>query len=176
MRSLEELKRDLKKVFINSGQNFEALRKSIGNEISFSEYESLDGEWDEDKTDLLIQEWQNQENKTGFTKSDLKTGMLVQYRDGGVRMVVNDVLLKYDLFMRVSNYKEDLLCKDDESFDIMKVSKVLSNQNLIPQNWTEKVLNKNLLWQRFEREEIEIDGVRYDKEEVKERLKELKPL
>lgn len=177
MRSLEELKRDLKREFIDSGEDRDSLTSYIRHNISLEDFTILHGQYSEDKADLLIQEWQNQENKAGFAKSGLKTGMLVQYRDGDIRMVINNYLVGSYSFGEVDGYRDDLLMSNHGSdLDIMKISKVLDASALMPKYWTEEVLNENLLWERVEREEIEIDGVRYDKEEVKERLKELKPL
>lgn len=77
--------------------------------------------------------------------------MLVQYRDGGVRMVINDYLVCRDVWHALSYYNDDLIDNDgDEYIDIVKVSCVLTKSDVIPKYWTEKTLNNNLLWERKE--------------------------
>ena len=46
----------------------------------------------------------------------------------------------------------------------------------MPSHWTEETLNENLLWERKEVETIEIGGIKYNKEEVEESLKNLRPI
>lgn len=63
-----------------------------------------------------------------FTKSDLQTGMIIQYRNGRKRMFIDTInggVFTYrNEYMSVKNYNEDLtnmsLCSDSE-FDIVKV-------------------------------------------------------
>jgi len=82
-------------------------------------------------------------------KSDLKTGMLVQYRNGKVRMVINDTLIGSDNYIQeLKFYNDDLTMNNHDKLCIKKVSEVLKSVRLMPKNWTEETLNENLLWER----------------------------
>ncbi len=93
-------------------------------------------------------------------KQDLKSGMLVQFRDGNVFMLINDALVSDGGWMSLGNIDKDLnyICHDDE-WDIMKVSKVLNGHYLIPTHWNEKTLNKNLLWEREETKKMTVSEI-----------------
>lgn len=54
-------------------------------------------------------------------KSDLKSGMVVEYRDGIRRLVVNDDLIGDDGHLSLSNYNDDLKHDEYSDLDIMKV-------------------------------------------------------
>lgn len=63
-----------------------------------------------------------------FTKSDLQTGMIIQYRNGRKRMFIDTInggVFTYrDEYMSVKNYNEDLICESlcaSPEFDIVKV-------------------------------------------------------
>jgi len=82
-------------------------------------------------------------------KSDLKTGMLVQYKNGKVRMVINDTLIGSDNYMQeIKSYNDDLTMNNHHRLCIKKVSEVLEAMQSAPKHWTEKTLNENLLWER----------------------------
>lgn len=94
--------------------------------------------------------------KEEFTKEDLKTGMLVQLRDGGINLVINDYLISKEDW-------GDLRCWDSLDFrsngtnshnDIVKVSNVLKSWSLQYEYWTKETLNNNLLWEREEEENV----------------------
>lgn len=90
-------------------------------------------------------------------KEDLKTGMLVQLRIGWVQIVISDSLVGADSgYDELDNYNKDLTHKSLRELDIMKISKVLVNKDLKPNNWMEETLNNNLLWQRKSFEEMEV--------------------
>jgi hypothetical protein len=92
-------------------------------------------------------------------KSDLKTGMLVQYRRGEIRMFINDAFVGYNMYLPKYEFSDNLIHRREE-FDIVNVSKVLSGRYLMPENWTVETLNNNLLWSRDEKK-YELDGVEY---------------
>ena len=83
-------------------------------------------------------------------KADLKTGMLVQYRNGKVGMVINNFILT-DGYIEIGNIEYDLRHERLKEYDIMKVSNVLTYYKLMPSYWTEETLNNNLLWEREEK-------------------------
>ena len=77
-------------------------------------------------------------------KSDLKNGMVVEMRDEGNYLVVGDKFLKYDGFMRISDYNDDMRFgnKDSYGFDIMKVyAEVMDLKELDDDT-------KRLIWER----------------------------
>lgn len=84
-------------------------------------------------------------------KKDLKTGMLVQVRKGLIGLIVNDTILYstgvYDCLI---NYNNNLTVDNRGKSDIIKVTKVLDGSQIRLGNWTEEMVNANLLWQRKE--------------------------
>ena len=100
-------------------------------------------------------------------KQDLKTGMLVQFRDGEVYMFINDILVRDGGWMSLDNFEKDLNYVYNDEFDIMKVSKVLVGYSLIPENWNEERLNNNLLWEREETIKMTVSEMQ---EELEEKL------
>src|SRR5690606_23857980 len=89
-------------------------------------------------------------------KSDLKSGMIVEYRDGIKRLVVNNDLIG-DGYLSLSYYNDDLKHDEYSDLDIIKVyryKRVRSFSYLLKDN------NLELIWERKEYEltshEIEI--------------------
>ena len=99
-------------------------------------------------------------------KQDLKTGMLVQFRNGEVYMLINDTLVRDVKFLSLNDINNDLshISHDDE-WDIMKVSKVLNCHSLIPKYWDERRLNNNLLWEREETKKMTVSEMQKELEE-----------
>lgn len=60
----------------------------------------------------------------GFTKADLKEGMVLETRRGRRFMVVNGNGIGLDTYLSLDDYADDLLCNNTDSGDIMKVFKV----------------------------------------------------
>jgi hypothetical protein len=89
-------------------------------------------------------------------KEDLKTGMLVQYDNGRIRMVINDMFIS-------DSYRCNIITDYSiESLGVKRVSKVLNGADLTPKNWTLETLNANLLWEREKVPEyVEIITSRY---------------
>jgi hypothetical protein len=114
-----------------------------------------------------------------MTKSDLKTGMLVQTRDGDIGLVIKklDIIIFKRDYMNISDYKEDLSI-DTSSAQILKISEQLCNDDLTVYNWTEETVDNCLLWERKEqpKETIKIGEVTYDKLEFEQAVKNLKPI
>ena len=93
-------------------------------------------------------------------KQDLKTGMLVQVRNGDVYMVINDILVRDGAWQPLGFLDNDLKCIDNQDeFDIVKVSKVLDGYLLMPTNWNEERLNNNLLWEREETKKMTVSEI-----------------
>ncbi len=94
-------------------------------------------------------------------KQDLKTGMLVQFRNGKVFMVINDILVRDGKWISLCSFDKDLNCNSvyHDEFDIMKASKVLNGYLLMPTNWNEERLNNNLLWEREETKKMTVSEI-----------------
>ena len=100
-------------------------------------------------------------------KQDLKTGMLLQFRNGDVYMFINDTFVSNEGWTSLDNFEKDLNYVYNDELDIMKVSKVLEGYRLIPENWNEKTLNNNLLWEREETIKMTVSEMQ---EELEEKL------
>ena len=97
--------------------------------------------------------------KKPFGKQDLKTGMLVQFRDGDVYMFINDTFVSDEGWLSLDGFDKDLNYAYDDEYDIMKVSKVFEGYLLMPKNWNEKTLNNNLLWEREETKKMTVSEI-----------------
>lgn len=88
-----------------------------------------------------------------FTKADLKNRMVVEYRCGWRRLVVDNVLMGDGLYGRLDGYTDDLLEKDQHSeYDIMKVYEQI-HCIPIPFGCLE------LIWQREETKEVTMEDI-----------------
>lgn len=61
--------------------------------------------------------------KIMFTKSDLKNGDFVEYRNGKIRMIVDDIVVGQDSYGLLERYNNNLeqFDRDCNGLDIMKV-------------------------------------------------------
>lgn len=96
-----------------------------------------------------------EEKKMEFNKSDLKDGMVVETRDGNRYFVFKDKFRSEDGYLRLYEYKENLLLKTREmnQFDIMKIF----NPDAF---WVfNDVLTKPgvLIWERKQTKEISVE-------------------
>lgn len=83
-----------------------------------------------------------------FTKADLKDGMVVEYRNGVRRMVLDDKLIGYDGHLPMNSLRDDL-CYDAVSvvksqYDVVKVYK--SSANIFNSYFEDYYLT--LIWER----------------------------
>ena len=89
-----------------------------------------------------------------FDKSDLKTGMVVETKNGNKYMVYGDRLVRSNYFNKLSCYDNDLKNKDNEDYDIIRCFDI--NSACI--NCIEDILNiiggKKILWERKPEEKI----------------------
>lgn len=73
----------------------------------------------------------NREMPKAFTKSDLKDGMVVEYRNGKKRIYINGFLLGLDGYLPLDDYSNNLLIPEDyEGFDIYAVYQIVKGFNL----------------------------------------------
>ena len=104
-------------------------------------------------------------------KSDLKTGMLVQYRKGDVGIVINNFIIEDDTWLNLNCFNDDLTSISYKKHDILKVSDIQKSFDLIPHHWTNIKLNENILWERTPEKTFEIDGVEYSQSTLRSIIK-----
>lgn len=90
-----------------------------------------------------------------LTKEDLKTGMIVEYRDKTRGIIIGDTIVELDTFLFMSNLTDNLKCSDSHypNNDIIKVyegreGNSFGNMLSYP---------GKLIWQRYETREISMD-------------------
>lgn len=90
-----------------------------------------------------------------FTKSDLETGMVVEYREGSRRVVFGDCLLGKYVRCLLKEFEETLLSTgSNHDLDIMKVYRPRVEQ-LYGIEEIFKIENLELIWERQEEPEAE---------------------
>lgn len=96
-----------------------------------------------------------------FTKSDLKTGMWLEQRNGKFCIVLldtfrGDILSGETYFDLNYIYNDDLKCSHDSDCDAMKIYQPQNNKSFINPN---RLFNKNdapLMWERQEPKEMTV--------------------
>ena len=78
--------------------------------------------------------------------SKLKSGMLVQFREGGVFMNIDGMLVMEGAHQGIDSYNSDLTHPTYKTMDIVKVSKVMTDNLMRPEEWNLGNLNGNLKW------------------------------
>lgn len=97
-----------------------------------------------------------------FTKSDLKDGMVVEYRDGDRRLVIDKYLIGKNAYYELSTYNENLEDRYPR-LTIMKVFKIRQRSIL------ERILdddNLELIWERKESKKMTVEEMRQKLEEL----------
>lgn len=118
-----------------------------------------------EKRGYTILEWSDYMQKN-FTKSDLKDGMVVEYRckDYGKRMVVGNMLIGEDGSHRLEAYENDLTQGYAESqLSIIRVYKIKNERNF------KHIMdddNLELIWERKEPKKMTIEEMRQKLEEL----------
>lgn len=109
-----------------------------------------------------ILEWSDYMNKE-FTKSDLKSGMVVKYRNGDNRMVINEGLIGEDGYLKQCSFRADLTHRNFSEFDIVGVYGA-KNYN----DFKGMLLDDNLspIWERTETKKMTIEEMRQKLEEL----------
>lgn len=98
-----------------------------------------------------------------FTKADLKSGMVVEYRNGKRRLVVDDMLIGEKGFLSLNALDEDLKNIIFSPNDIMKIYRIKEERAF------EDILKNNNLEPIWERTETK----RMTTEEMRKKLEEL---
>ena len=134
-------------VKVNNQKEFERVVDKMQRETGFKLHESSKCGADsiynvigiDDDFDILLYDPSHYDNKhfkiisadeyltgirTNFTLSDLKDGMVVEYRKGGIRFVFDGSLLGEVLFGELKDYNKDLSHYNNDRLDIIKVYKI----------------------------------------------------
>lgn len=114
-----------------------------------------------EKYNYKILEWSDYMQKE-FAKADLKDGMVVEYRDGDRRLVIDKYLIGKKAHYELSTYNENL--EDGyPGLTIMKVFKIRQRAIL------ERILdddNLELIWERTEPKKMTVEEMRQKLEEL----------
>lgn len=107
----------------------------------------------------------------GFSKKNLRTGMVVEYRDGDTAMVLRDtpfgdVLVGEDGYLNLDELTHDLLCVGTPEIDIIYVRKPKYARDMSPDSWCDQ----DVVWVRKEALDEDED------EEIEELLERLSTL
>ena len=128
-----------------------------------------DGEWSSldiaKNYNYKILEWSDYMQKE-FTKSDLKDGMVVEYRrkDYGKRMVVGNMLIGEEGSHRLEAYENDLTQGYAESqLSIIRVYKIKNERNFKHIMHDD---NLELIWERKEPKKMTVEEMRQKLEEL----------
>lgn len=114
-----------------------------------------------EKMGYTILEWSDYMQEE-FTKSDLKDGMVVEYRDGDRRLVIDKYLIGKNAYYELSTYNENLEDRYPR-LTIMKVFKIRQRSIL------ERILdddNLELIWERKESKKMTVEEMRQKLEEL----------
>lgn len=90
---------------------------------------------------------------TQFTKKDLKNGMVVQREDNKLFLVMGNVLIGYDCWANISDYKDDLSGVGRTILDIVKVYDVCEHPRYI-NNFFQHL--GEIIWERKNKKEISV--------------------
>lgn len=101
--------------------------------------------------------------KEEFTKSDLKDGMIVEYRDGRRRLVVNNFLIGKEGYYNLNYYSENMKDKDSSDRDIMRVFKIDTNTVL---DYIFSNESPELIWERKEVKKMTVKEMQRKLEEL----------
>ncbi|MFR5739553.1 MAG: hypothetical protein ACLUEC_10270 [Coprococcus sp.] len=107
-----------------------------------------------------------------FTKADLKDGMVVAYRDGKRRLVLNNRLVGKDGYYELNMYTEDMKDKECSERDIMRVFKIVITTTL---GCIFHIENLELIWERTETKRMTIEEMRQKLEELTGEKIEIEP-
>ncbi len=98
-----------------------------------------------------------------FSKSDLKDGMVVEYRNGKRRLVLNNYMIGKDGYYTLDHYKENMKDKEFSDNDIMRVFTISSVTTL---DRIFHIENLNLIWERKETKKMTVEEMQNKLEEL----------
>lgn len=82
-----------------------------------------------------------------MNKKDLKSGMLVQTREGAIYMIIGDSLVRKTGYLSLTFINDDLTSKSTRDFDIIKVTHKLTHAYKSPKKWTQETVDAYLNWE-----------------------------
>lgn len=89
-----------------------------------------------------------------FTKADLKTGMIVEVRNGNKYMVYDNRLLRNQVHLMLNNYNDELNYFYGEDFDIVKCFKIDATYIGCIEDVFKNADDNHILWQRGPEEKV----------------------
>lgn len=107
-----------------------------------------------------------------FKKQDLKSGMVVEYRNGERRIVIDNMLIGKDGFSTLNSYREELKNNNSDEYTIVKTYKISEARTFA------YVLNDNnleLIWERTEVKHMTAEEMRQKLEELTGEKIEVEP-
>ena len=107
----------------------------------------LEGVDDYDFNDAMLIPYQ-------FTKEDLKTGMVVETRNGNRYMVYGTHLVRNLNYVDLNNYDQNMKCVSDNDFDIMKCFDIYDDAYSIEDIISPNKCYLDLLWKRKPEEKV----------------------
>lgn len=151
------------KVRVTKVKNVDRKKEFIGKEFTIRNYSEFRGlydlkgenkwRWHEEELELVS----NNIKEKQFTKSDLKTGMWVEYRNGDKRMAVidsinGDVFVSSEGYICIKDYNNNLTIETyQRDLDVVKVFKPKTFCSMYRGDYLE------LIWQRSEEPKNKIE-------------------
>jgi len=123
-----------------------------------------------------------EETKMSFTKSDLKTGMVIVGRNGESGVVpkgtANGDTYSGETWGMLNSFDENLTDRYSRDFDIMEVWQAHSNIDFLKctSGDPSKHPTHKLLWKREERKVVKVGDVEYYEDELSDALSKIKPI
>lgn len=98
-----------------------------------------------------------------FTKSDLKTGMILEFNNGCTATVLfgtkNGDIYAGSTWGGLEGVNEDLTLEDSFEGDVVRVYQPIGNIHFLKTNYLNYNKNYKLLWQREEAKEMTIEEI-----------------
>lgn len=106
--------------------------------------------------ELYFEKYPKQTNMKQFTKEDLQSGMVVKLRNGRKYLVVEDLLIGRDGFMRLYKYNDDLTLNTGTEYDIVMVYKKTDSWG---EGFVSGLHHGNIIWEREEIKEFTMQEI-----------------
>lgn len=128
-------------------------RNYIGNVYIIKKLHEGENPWKYELDGISYLWADNELELVGFSKADLRDGMVVEYRNGTRSVVLNDRFMLSTKFNRISSYTDDLLCEpnsfcDLSEYDVIKIYE--TDGNTLDSLFDDRYLE--LIWERPEEE------------------------
>lgn len=116
------------------------------------------------ENDYKILEWSDYNMKKEFTKTDLKSGMVIEYNDKtfGRRLVAGDYLIGGNGYSELNDYANNLI-SNNANLEIVKIYKIRYGSCF---NDLMEDKNLELIWERIEVKHMTVDEMQQKLEEL----------